>query len=137
MVKKIALSLLLLLIMSACSDDKVDENTTSNTFTLKSPENKTNTTTNTTPDNGNGEEVELTEQDLVAMDLLNEEIFVDECNAYAKDDSVKKEELDAYLTNCVEQLKLQASIVVDSPDEELQTEITPPTTSTSTDIPPK
>jgi len=140
MIKKITLTLFLLLSISACGDDKVDTNDASNTSTLKSTSGNKNISDNAhaniaTDENANGEEVELTEQDILAMDLLNEEMFLDECNAYAKEDNVTKEEMDAYLNDCVEQLKLQASIIIDAPDEEQQTEDTPPTTTKTPETP--
>ena len=142
MIKKIVLTFFLLLTISACGDDKADKNKASNSSTLESTSSNKNTSSipqadisqANIPSNGNGEEVELTGQDMLAMDLINDEIFLDECNAHARDNSIDKNEMESYLINCIEQLQLQASIIIDIPDEEKQTEATPPTSSEASEV---
>ena len=70
------------------------------------------------------EEVELTETEADAIDILNGEIMMDECTAYAVEDKVPEAELKQYLESCVEQLKLQDSMIPPADGEEI---VPPPT----------
>ncbi len=57
------------------------------------------------------EEIELSEEEARAIEILNEEMIQDQCVVYADEDNVKDEELKAYLSSCVEQLKAEATMI--------------------------
>lgn len=123
MLKIISIALVLLLTLTACGDK--DDKKPSDTQASPS------TTSYNTISNGNGEEVELNAEDLLAMDLINDEIFLDECTAYSLEDKVNDSDLKAYLDDCVAQLKLEASIIIEPQDGTEKQEST--TNSSSSD----
>lgn len=63
------------------------------------------------------DEVAFTETEANAVDILNGEIMMDECTAYAVEDKVPDTELKQYLEACVEQLRLQDSMIPPPPGE--------------------
>ena len=113
MIKKISFILVLWIITTACSDQADDNKSTENQEAIPTTGQLT-----TEPSTENGEEVELSENDILAMDILNDEIFLDYCNAYAIEDKVEKNDLKTYLSDCTKQLKLEASIIIDPSAEE-------------------
>ena len=129
--KQIALILSLCLFIVACGDqDDGNKSSTNQAKNTSTTQNKATEaaipSTSTEVANAeelNGEEVELTEEDLLAMDLVNEEIFLDKCTAYAEEDKVAESDLQNYLDECMEQLKAEASVIIE-PEDEAKTKTT-------------
>ena len=66
------------------------------------------------------EEIELSEEEARAIEILNEEMIQDQCVVYADEDNIKDEELKEYISSCVEELKAEATMI--EPEESAKTE---------------
>lgn len=75
---------------------------------------------------------DLTTQEHEAIDILNDEILRDECANYAVQDKITEADVEAYINDCVIELKRQMAVEI---QPETQATSTPTIINTTTEEP--